>query len=75
MSVLLVVSSWLIHINDELVFKDQIIRTELLSLVNGFQGLITKVIHYDPGSQHLPPGDSYRARSGEILSAVLLEPY
>lgn len=46
--------------------------TEFLSLAHGFKGLIMKVTHHDPDSQHPFPGDSYRVCSGEMLSTEAL---
>lgn len=58
-SVLLIMNSWLIHINDEVCIYGPNHMDCHLSMANYVHGLIMKATHQDLGSQHLSPGDSY----------------
>lgn len=59
-SALLIMNSWLIHINDKVFIYGPNHMDGHLSMANHVHGLIMKTTHQDLGSQHLSSGDSYK---------------
>ena len=58
-SAILIMNSWLIHINDKVCIYGSNHMDCHLSMANHVYGLIMKATHQDLGSQRLSPGDSY----------------